>query len=73
MFIFATDNTRTKNKKRREAMAKPIKETPILNGKDAHTFISNFTSPNKKDSIDEQTRQRMRENFKKINSLVGSM
>ena len=52
-------------------MAKPIKETPYLRGKDARAFMVNFSSPTKRDSIDDKTRQRMRENFAKINSLAA--
>lgn len=51
-------------------MAKPIKETPILRGKDARAFLNNFYSPTKRETISDATRQRMRENFEKINALV---
>lgn len=55
----------------KKVMAKPIKETPYLKGKDARAFMVNFSSPTKRDSIDDKTRQRMRENFEKINSLAA--
>jgi hypothetical protein len=51
-------------------MARPIKDTPILRGRDALAFLANFNSPTKKESLSEATRQRMRENFEKINTLV---
>lgn len=53
-------------------MAKPIKETPILKGKDARVFMSKMASPTKGKAIDEKTRQRMRDNFNKLNAIVKS-
>jgi hypothetical protein len=51
-------------------MAKPIKETPVLKGKDAREFMAKITSPTKRETISDNTRQRMRENFEKINAIV---
>jgi hypothetical protein len=51
-------------------MAKPIKETPVLRGKDARVFLANFSSPNKRETISDATRQRMRDNFEKINAIA---
>lgn len=51
-------------------MAKPIKETPVLKGKDARVFMANISSPTKRDAINDRTRQRMRENFEKINAIA---
>lgn len=52
-------------------MARPIKETPVVKGKDAKRFWV------KKDSetgryVDTKTSDRMKENFQKINSLSKS-
>jgi len=51
-------------------MAKPIKETPVLKGKDARVFMANISSPTKRDAINDSTRKRMRENFEKINAIA---
>ena len=49
-------------------MAKPIKETPVLKGKDAKIFINNMkTSASKKSSLAE--RERIKANFLKISSI----
>lgn len=51
-------------------MANPIKETPILTGKDARIFLAKISCPNKKDAITDAKRQRMREGFERINAMV---
>jgi len=51
-------------------MATPIKETPVLKGKDAREFRARITSPTKREAISDHTRQRMRENFEKINAIA---
>lgn len=49
-------------------MAKPIKETPILEGKDAKVFISKMnTSAFRKLSVSEKNR--IQSNFKKISAI----
>jgi hypothetical protein len=53
-----------------KVMSKPIKETPVLKGKDARVFMARITSPSKREAISDLTRRRMRENFEKINSIV---
>ncbi len=70
MITFVTINY-YKNKQQ-VSMAKPIKETPILKGKDARVFMSKMASPTKGKAIDEKTRQRMRDNFNKLNAIVKS-
>lgn len=50
-------------------MAKPIKETPILKGRDAVTFVANqrqFDSA----PIPQNERERMHSNYEKLQSLV---
>jgi len=49
-------------------MAKPIKETPILTGKDASNFMENMRSAKGK-KISPAELSRMKENFRKIESL----
>ncbi|MEI6143434.1 MAG: hypothetical protein WCP85_29430 [Mariniphaga sp.] len=51
-------------------MARPIQETPILRGKDAERFMANFNDPKKKETITDEERKRMCENFEKINAIV---
>ena len=41
-------------------MATPIKETPVLKGKDAREFMAKISSPTKREAISDHTRQRMR-------------
>lgn len=50
-------------------MAKPIKETPVLKGKDAEKFVRQMEAA-KGDSIDTKTMNRIKENYSKISSLV---
>jgi len=50
-------------------MAKPIKETPILEGNDAKEFIKNMKESEQK-KVDPAEKVRMRENFEKINALA---
>lgn len=50
-------------------MAKPIKETPILKGKDADKFVRQMETA-KEVSIDAKTMNRIKENYSKISSLV---
>ena len=50
-------------------MAKPIKETPILEGKDAKKFLSDKKdSANKK--VDAKEVSRLKENFSKLQSIA---
>jgi len=50
-------------------MAKPIKDTPVLKGKDARVFLEKIQkSCDNRNSLDEKTR--IRENFKKLNSIA---
>jgi hypothetical protein len=50
-------------------MAKPIKETPVLKGKDAKKFLQRIVDTQDK-KIDERTLAKMRENFSKLSSIV---
>lgn len=50
-------------------MARQIKETPVLKGKDAVNFIKIMQEP--QTPVDEKIRQRMKENFKKLNSIAN--
>jgi len=50
-------------------MAKPIKETPVLTGKDACNFVKEINEP-KGQSISQADLQRIKTNFEKINALV---
>ena len=58
------------NNLRKSIMARPILETPILRGKDAERFMANFNDPQKKETITDEERKRMRENFEKINDII---
>ena len=50
-------------------MARPIKDTPALVGKDALKFIADMKKyENKK--VDEKTRQRMLDNYNKLQSIA---
>lgn len=50
-------------------MAKPIKETPVLKGKDARNFIAEMKrSENKKASV--EVRERIKKNFDKFNAIA---
>jgi ribosomal protein L5 len=50
-------------------MAKPIKETPTLKGKDAKKFLSKILEVDIK-KIDDKKLAEMKENFSKINSII---
>ena len=50
-------------------MAKPITETPILKGKDAANFVANQQNYDRV-PISDTERERMRQNYEKIQSLV---
>ncbi len=52
-------------------MAKPIKETPVLKGKDAKKFLQKIVATQDK-RIDSQLLAKMKENFSKLNSIVKS-
>ncbi|WP_375579065.1 hypothetical protein ABWH96_18935 [Marivirga tractuosa] len=50
-------------------MAKPIKETPILKGKDAQRF--NFNAETVKDRhVDARTKNRIQENYNYLKSIT---
>lgn len=50
-------------------MAKPIKETPVLEGKDAKKFMQNLhSSSNHK--LDETSRAKIKTSFDKLNSIA---
>jgi hypothetical protein len=55
--------------KTRIAMAKPIKETPLLRGKDATLFNKN-KQENASKRVSASERKRIRANFKKLNSIA---
>lgn len=48
-------------------MAKPIKETPVLTGKDAEVFIKNADNVVR---INAQERARIRENFARLQAIA---
>jgi hypothetical protein len=50
-------------------MAKPIKETPVLKGKDAKVFIDN-TSASHVTRVEAAVRARIRENFAKLQAIA---
>lgn len=50
-------------------MAKPIKETPVLSGKDAATFSKSMIEGNR-NRVSTQERTRIRENFAKVQAIV---
>ncbi len=50
-------------------MARQIKETPILTGKDAAVFIERMQSQKSK-RITESERKRIKANFEKLNSMA---
>jgi hypothetical protein len=50
-------------------MAKPIKETPVLKGKDARTFLEKIQkSSDNRNTTKENVR--IRENFNRLNSIA---
>jgi hypothetical protein len=50
-------------------MAKPIKETPVLVGKDAKTFVAQMKAADKV-RVSQQERARIRENFAKLQAIA---
>ena len=50
-------------------MAKPIKETPVLTGKDAKTFIKQMDASSKT-RVNSAERARIRENFAKLSAIA---
>ena len=50
-------------------MAKPIKETPVLSGKDAKIFMKNLQSSASK-KVDAATRARIKTSFDKLNAIA---
>ena len=50
-------------------MAKPIKETPVLKGKDAVNFIKKMKENSKK-KIDPAIIAKMHENFSRLQSIA---
>lgn len=50
-------------------MAKPIKDTPILTGKDAIKFQSEITA-SKNFRVSSNERERMIKNFQALNAIV---
>jgi hypothetical protein len=50
-------------------MAKPIKETPVIKGKDARTFLENIQK-NRTQRNTPNENNRIRENFSKLNSIA---
>ena len=58
-------NTFTKKIK---IMSKPIKETPILQGKDAKTFMKNMSESSFK-KIEQSVRERMKLNYNKLKAI----
>jgi hypothetical protein len=50
-------------------MAKPIKDTPTLVGKDAELFIKAMNS-SKDSKISDEVRERMIKNFQAVQSLI---
>ncbi len=50
-------------------MAKPIKETPLLKGKDAKKFLSNKEESSTK-KIDAKEVAKIKENFGKLQSIA---
>jgi len=50
-------------------MAKPIKETPVLKGKDACNFNTEINNANRT-SIDQKEIDRIKANFARINAIV---
>jgi hypothetical protein len=50
-------------------MARPIKETPILKGKDASVFLKNMKQ-SESTRVSASERSRIKEAFKIVNSIV---
>ncbi len=49
-------------------MARPIKETPILKGKDAQEFVKNMTAQ-EVSKVSVSKREKIKSNFTKLNSI----
>ena len=56
-----------KNLKKRTIMARPIKETPILTGKDAERFVKRM---NEKRTVSEKEIERVRKNYEYVLSIA---
>jgi hypothetical protein len=50
-------------------MAKPIKETPVLTGKDAINFMENIKIA-ESSKVDKDVKERIKSNFDKLNSIA---
>ncbi len=50
-------------------MAKPIKETPVLTGKDASAFVRSMNE-GERNRVSTQERARIRENFAKVQAIA---
>lgn len=50
-------------------MAKPIKETPVLTGKDAKDFLAKMEQANS-ERITREVRERMRENYSQVQAIA---
>lgn len=50
-------------------MARPIKETPVLTGKNAVVFAQEMKKSEGK-KVDPKVRERMRENFSKMQNIA---
>lgn len=50
-------------------MAKPIKETPVLTGKDAEAFITKMKAAGES-SVSAKERAKIRENFAKLQAIA---
>ena len=50
-------------------MAKPIKETPVIKGKDAKDFYSNMKA-SEKSKISAEVRERMNKNFQALSNIA---
>lgn len=57
------------HKQKQTQMAKPIKDTPILTGKDAIKFQSEITA-SKNFRVSSNERERMIKNFQALNAIV---
>ncbi len=49
-------------------MARPIKETPVLTGKDAVRFVHEMKQ-NEGKKVDPKVRERMKQNFSKLQGI----
>jgi len=50
-------------------MAKPIKETPVLTGKDAKNFLQSIQNSASK-KVDAATRASIKRSFEKLNAIA---